>query len=322
MGQATTRRHNANLKVSAGDPVTTSSSAKIAAPLTDGSEKRRGTRLMIEVPITVMGMDTLGDPFKENTITTAISCYGCKYRTRRYTAKDSMVTIEIRQPGMPAASRIVHARVIWVQRPRHHRETFQIGLELETYGNVWGIDSPPEDWFPPPGDPIVALPIAAETLPTETPPQALTADNQMQSKVAHAADWEVLHLPQGDHAPLPASIALEQTLERDIPPQTTREIVNEVVKQTTEAIIAEEIALVQKYFTSRLETAMLEALGSFSTLSADIVAQTRASCVESAKEVEAELRKITQQAASMFLDPPPKKPRPSSKRKKKEPPAA
>jgi hypothetical protein len=323
MGQATAHRHNANVKVFAGDLVTTSSSAKISAPLTDGSEKRRGTRLMIEVPITVMGMDTLGDPFKENTITTAISCYGCKYRTRRYTAKDSMVTLEIRQTGTPDASRIVHARVIWVQRPRHHRETFQIGLELETYGNVWGIDSPPEDWFPPPGDPIVVPPpITAETLPTETSPLALDPENQLQSKVAHAADWEVLHLPQGDHAPLPASIALEQTLERDIAPQTTREIVNEVVKQTTEAIIAEEIALVQKYFTSRLETAMLEALGSFSTLSADIVAQTRASCIESAKEVEAELRKITQQAASMFLDPPPKKPRAPSKRKKKEPPAA
>jgi hypothetical protein len=309
MAHATSLPPGDSVKVSAGDLVMISSPANTAARLPDGSEKRRGTRLMIEVPITVMGMDTLGEPFKESTITTAISCYGCKYRTKRYAAKDSMVTLEIRRPGLPNASRIVHARVIWVQRPRHHRETFQIGLELEKYGNVWGIDSPPADWFPLPDDPILMPPKPVEPEPLLLEP--VSAGGDAEAKVAHATDWEVLHLPQGDHGPLPAAAAFEQELT----PQTMREIVNEVVKQTTEAIIAEEIALLQKYFTSRLETALLESLGSFSSLSADIVAQTRASCLESAKEVEAELRKITQQAADMFLDPPPKKPR-ASKRKK------
>ncbi|HLV96300.1 MAG TPA: hypothetical protein VKS44_14000, partial [Candidatus Acidoferrales bacterium] len=38
--------------------------------------------------------------------------------------------------------------VIWVQRPRTVRELFQIGLEFDISGNVWGIAFPPDDWFP------------------------------------------------------------------------------------------------------------------------------------------------------------------------------
>src|SRR5690242_18664988 len=58
------------------------------------------------------------------------------------------VTLEVphNEPGREA--RNVRGRVTWIQRPRTVRELFQIGVELEVPGNVWGIAFPPADWFP------------------------------------------------------------------------------------------------------------------------------------------------------------------------------
>src|ERR1700678_3351982 len=58
-----------------------------------------------------------------------------------------MVTLEVPRPEAGAPSRSITGRVIWVQRPRSVRELFQIGLEFEVHGNIWGIAFPPEDWF-------------------------------------------------------------------------------------------------------------------------------------------------------------------------------
>src|SRR5262249_29364080 len=43
--------------------------------------------------------------------------------------------------------RTVRGRVAWIQRPRTVRQLFQVALELEVPGNVWGIGFPPDDWF-------------------------------------------------------------------------------------------------------------------------------------------------------------------------------
>lgn len=255
----------------------------------NGAEKRRGTRLMIEMPITVMGMDTLGEPFKEAATTTSISCYGCKYRSRRYAPKDSVVTIEIRPPSRPKASRIAHARVIWVQRPRHHRETFQIGLELETPGNVWGIDSPPPDWFPAPAE--GSAPQATESV-SAAPAENAAVVLEVAMKSAPAAEWETLQLPQQE------TVAAEMlALDKGIEDSSVRGLVGEAVKMTAEAVIAEEIALVRKHFTGRLESALIETLKTFSELTTEIVAETRTACRESTREMEAEFRRIAREAA-------------------------
>jgi PilZ domain len=111
-----------------------------------GTQKRRSTRIVQAVPITVTGVDALGQPFKERTTTVMVNCHGCKYQSKHYVPKNSAVTLEIprTEPNMPARS--VQGRVVWVQRPRTVRELFQIGLEFEVPGNFWGIAFPPEDW--------------------------------------------------------------------------------------------------------------------------------------------------------------------------------
>ena len=111
-----------------------------------GTQKRRSTRIVQAVPITVTGVDALGQPFKERTTTVMVNCHGCKYQSKHYVPKNSAVTLEIprTEPNLPARS--VQGRVVWVQRPRTVRELFQIGLEFEVPGNFWGIAFPPEDW--------------------------------------------------------------------------------------------------------------------------------------------------------------------------------
>ena len=117
-------------------------------PLASGEpdgQKRRSTRIVQAVPITVTGVDALGQPFKERTTTVMVNCHGCKYQSKHYVPKNSMVTLEVPRPEA-GQKRTTQGRVVWVQRPRTVRELFQIGLEFEVAGNVWGIAFPPEDW--------------------------------------------------------------------------------------------------------------------------------------------------------------------------------
>jgi hypothetical protein len=137
------------------------------------AHKRRSTRIVQAVPLTVTGVDALGRPFQERTSTLIINCHGCRYQSKHYVLKNMWVTFEVphQEPGHPA--RTVRARVMWIQRPRTVRELFQVGVELEVTGNFWGIAFPPSDWFPFPEGlaAVPSPPIAAKpaTPPAETP---------------------------------------------------------------------------------------------------------------------------------------------------------
>jgi hypothetical protein len=109
--------------------------------------KRRSTRIVQAVPLVVTGVDALGRPFVERTSSLIINCHGCRYQSKHYVLKNMWVTLEIPHPESGVAPRSVRGRVAWIQRPRTVRQLFQVALELEIPGNVWGIAFPPEDWF-------------------------------------------------------------------------------------------------------------------------------------------------------------------------------
>src|SRR5271156_5405065 len=125
-----------------------------------GTQKRRSTRIVQAIPITVSGTDALGQPFKERTTTVMVNCHGCKYQSKHYVPKNSIVKLDIPQPEPGSKPKSTEGRVVWVQRPRTVRELFQIGLEFEVPGNAWGIAFPPEDW-------------AADTLPVDYAVEAI-----------------------------------------------------------------------------------------------------------------------------------------------------
>src|SRR6266850_564529 len=109
--------------------------------------KRRSTRIVQAVPLVVTGVDALGRPFVERTSSLIINCHGCRYQSKHYVLKNMWVTMEIPHPETGQPPRTVRGRVAWIQRPRTVRQLFQVAMELEAPGNVWGIAFPPEDWF-------------------------------------------------------------------------------------------------------------------------------------------------------------------------------
>jgi hypothetical protein len=124
-----------------------------------GAEKRRSARLLHSAPIIVTGTDALGQSFRETTTTVMVSCTGCKYKSTHYVPKNSELTVEINQAAYPKSRRILKARVVWVQRPSNYRDHFHIAVEFEVPGNVWGITTPPENWFPHPEDIELEIPV-------------------------------------------------------------------------------------------------------------------------------------------------------------------
>src|SRR5882724_5912434 len=156
--------------------------------------KRRSTRIVQAVPLMATGVDALGRPFVERTSSLIINCHGCRYQSKHYVLKNMWVTMEIPHPEAGQPPRTVRGKVAWIQRPRTVRQLFQVALELEIPGNVWGIAFPPEDWFvfsdvaqactktdpaqeaPPPVVPTSETEIVMPLEEPDTPPKT-SADN-------------------------------------------------------------------------------------------------------------------------------------------------
>src|SRR5204863_516877 len=165
--------------------------------------KRRSTRIVQAVPLVVTGVDALGRPFVERTSSLIINCHGCRYQSKHYVLKNMWVTMEIppQESGQPPRS--VRGRVAWIQRPRTVRQLFQVALELEVSGNVWGIAFPPEDWvgFPELAQGATKLDAAPETL--SLPPAVAEKD-----AASHLGEAEPLPASGADNLrvfPSPAS---------------------------------------------------------------------------------------------------------------------
>src|SRR6266850_3619942 len=150
-----------------GELVSVSGVASATAEL----RKRRSTRIVQAVPLSVAGVDALGRPFSERTSTLIINCHGCRYQSKHYVLKNMWVTLEVPHPETGQPPRRVRGRVAWIQRPRTVRQLFQVALELEAPGNVWGIAFPPEDWFVSPDVAQAGMKTdpAQETPPLGTP---------------------------------------------------------------------------------------------------------------------------------------------------------
>ena len=65
-------------------------------------------------------------------------------------------------------------------RLRPVRELFQVAVELEVSGNVWGIAFPPGDWFP--------FPEAGAILEVPAQPEPVSSEPENQ-------DWQAVEAP-------------------------------------------------------------------------------------------------------------------------------
>jgi hypothetical protein len=267
------------------------------------AQKRRSTRIAQAVPVTVIGVDALGQPFKERTTTVTVNCHGCKYQSRHYVPKDSAVTLEIARLDTSLAPRVVVGRVVWVQRPRTVRELFQIGLELETPGDVWGMAFPPEDWFACPDEaPIAdasttsgASESSAEPSPQDVPPpRALGSERKPEPTAAPPAKPAPAKPPAaGPTASPPPSVPASTTLSTDgkirlmpSPAQSqeaqlaaarqmakmvaeVKETLDRSLHKDARAAIAEELAVVRLQLDAQIHDAIERAVKSSMELSSD-----------------------------------------------------
>jgi hypothetical protein len=109
------------------------------------ADLRRSSRVERPVSLVVLGTNRRGEIFQERTSAVSLNLHGCRYSSRHDYAPEGWVTLQI--TGTDGAnSRPVRARVRSVYSPQTARELCQVGVELETPGNVWGIPTPPDDW--------------------------------------------------------------------------------------------------------------------------------------------------------------------------------
>jgi hypothetical protein len=106
-------------------------------------QRRRSERISRSLPLVIRGIDLLGQPFEERTVTLTYNLHGCRYSSKHHLQPNAWVTLEVQQSGEIHS---VRARVAWSQRPQSVRDFFQVAVELERPANIWGLDFPPEDW--------------------------------------------------------------------------------------------------------------------------------------------------------------------------------
>src|SRR5216684_3640286 len=178
--------------------------------------KRRSTRIVQAVPLVVTGVDALGRPFVERTSSLIINCHGCRYQSKHYVLKNMWVTMEIPHPETGQPPRTVRGRVAWIQRPRTVRQLFQVALELEVSGNVWGIGFPPEDWtaFPELAQVVLKLD-APET--SQVPPLVAEPDVALhlgEAELPPSVEADNLRVFPSPASPTDASLQLARQVAR------------------------------------------------------------------------------------------------------------
>jgi hypothetical protein len=222
----------------------------IASSSEHDPQKRRSTRLVQAIPLMVIGMDALGQPFKERTSTMLISCHGCKYQSKHYVPVDSLLTLEIPRPEPDQPPRSVRGRVIWVQRPPTIRELFQIGVEFDEPGNIWGIAFPPKDWFPAPEE--------GSAIPSPASPPAGSVEEKTAPAQGSAPPTPVLVSEERIHAlPSPSGqmpMAMARQMARLL--AESKQHLQRMMQEGAAAAVAEQVRAIREQVDAQIRDSM------------------------------------------------------------------
>jgi hypothetical protein len=120
----------------------------VSSPQLAYIQKRRSTRIYNSIPLAIQGSDAFRAPYLENVYTLTVNCHGCRYRSKYEVIQGDLVYLEVKESSEGRAKYSCEAQVKWVQRLITKDSPFEVALELVAPGNIWGIVSPPDDWFP------------------------------------------------------------------------------------------------------------------------------------------------------------------------------
>lgn len=259
---------------------------KSSAASDPGLDKRRSTRVVQAMPIKVHGVDALSEAFTERTTTVMVSCHGCKYQSRHYVPKGSVVTLEIPRRNPSAPARIVAGNVIWVQRPSYAREMLHIGLQFEVAGNVWDIPAAPEDWFPLPGEQTIENEETIDPQPVPIPAPA--------PGVTLTASWDASEIlvmagrAEGHEKDVTAAMEQAQT-------------VAQMEKAAAAEAAVESLSLMRPRADARLHETVEQAVkASMERLSESIVEEARRAYQATADQLDAKIQQAVTEALKSY----------------------
>lgn len=109
-------------------------------PADKNASLRRGTRVPCEIPVTLT-VPYLSQPFSGECLVILVNPQGCAARFSR----PLEIGAPVRLDGLPAG-RDVMARVVNCISMGQYEKLWLLGLALDQPGNIWGIQSPPDDW--------------------------------------------------------------------------------------------------------------------------------------------------------------------------------
>lgn len=159
------------------------------------AQKRRSTRIEKAIPVLVQGVGAMREPYQEQVSTVTISCHGCVYQSKHEVLQGEIVFLDIKPPKDGSAGLSSRARVKWAQKVGASKErVFQIAVELEISGNVWGVPAPPPDWFPP------QIPQAVEPAPSARELKVVTRSEQQALAGAEEGSTRVARLEKKENA--------------------------------------------------------------------------------------------------------------------------
>ena len=101
---------------------------------------RRGTRIPCEIPITLTSLGP-AQPFSDQCLVILVNPQGCAVRFGRPLEIGATVRLQGLRAGMNVTARVVNCISMG-----KYEKLWLLGLALDEPGNVWGIQSPPDDW--------------------------------------------------------------------------------------------------------------------------------------------------------------------------------
>jgi len=104
------------------------------------SRTRLNTRVPCEIPASLTSLDP-AHPFSEACLVILVSPQGCAARVCRPLEVGCAVRLENLPINTSVTARVVNCIAIGGEK------LWLLGLALQEPGNVWGIQSPPEDWL-------------------------------------------------------------------------------------------------------------------------------------------------------------------------------
>jgi len=184
------------------------------------TDQRRSSRIERLVSLVVLGTNRRGEIFQERTSAVSVNLHGCRYSSRHEYAPEGWITLQV--TGTDGAnSRPVRARVRSVFSAENSRELCQVGVELETPGNVWGIATPPEDWQRILGaNNSATRATAAAPAPVETSAAISTLLDRHANANERKAEVTVFPGP-----PAPPTPPAEEPVEKENPPTRAERVV-------------------------------------------------------------------------------------------------